>query len=179
MPEPLAARRAWEGRWLSVWLEDWPGLEAYETVRKHSAVGIVPRTPDGDVLLVRQLRPAVRDVLTEIPAGLLDVEGEDAVTCAARELLEETGYLAEELVFLGGAYLSPGFTDEYMQLFLARTAAEPSGTPEDGIEVVRMPFAEAVEAAGAGRFRNASTALALLLAAAHPTASVRAGDAAR
>ncbi len=168
MPEPLGARRAWEGRWLSVWLEDWPGLDAYETVRKHDAVGIVPRTPDGDVLLVRQFRPPVRDALTEIPAGLLDVEGEDAMTCAGRELFEETGFRAETLTFLGGAYLSPGFTDEYMHLFAARTRPEPEGEPEPGIEVVRMPFDDAVAAARAGRFRNASTALALLLAAAQP-----------
>ena len=140
MPEPRGARRAWEGRWLSVWLEDWPGLDAYETVRKHDAVGIVPRTPDGDVLLVRQFRPPVRDALTEIPAGLLDVEGEDAMTCAGRELFEETGFHAETLTFLGGAYLSPGFTDEYMHLFAARTRPEPEAEPEPGIEVVRMPF---------------------------------------
>jgi len=168
MPEPLGARRAWEGRWLSVWLEDWPGLEGYETVRKHHAVGIVPRTPDGDVVLVRQFRPPVRDALTEIPAGLLDIEGEDATTCAERELFEETGFRAEGLTFLGGTFLSPGFTDEYMHLFLARTMPHPEGEPEAGIEVVRMPFDAAVAAARAGRFRNASTALGLLLAAAQP-----------
>jgi 8-oxo-dGTP pyrophosphatase MutT (NUDIX family) len=169
MPEPLGARRAWEGRWLSVWLEDWPRVEGYETVRKHHAVGIVPRTPDGNVVLVRQFRPPVRDVLTEIPAGLLDVEGEDAITCARRELFEETGFHAETITFLGGAFLSPGFTDEYMHLFVARTAPEPAGEPEPGIEVVRMPFDAAVAGARAGRFRNASTALALLLAAAQPS----------
>ena len=55
-----------------------------------------------------------------------------------------------------------------MHLFLARTRPEPEGEPEAGIEVVRMPFDAAVAAARAGRFRNASTALALLLAATQP-----------
>ena len=150
MPEPLGARRAWEGRWLSVWLEDWPGLDAYETVRKHDAVGIVPRTPDGDVLLVRQFRPPVRDALTEIPAGLLDVEGEDAMTCAGRELFEETGFHAETLTFLGGAYLSPGFTDEYMHLFAARTALGARG----GAGARHRGGADAVRRRGRGRTRG-------------------------
>jgi len=169
MPEPVAATEAWSGRWLSVWLETWPGAERYETVRKHDAVGIVPVTPDGDVLLVRQFRPPVREDLTEIPAGLLDIEGEDALSCAARELFEETGYRHRSIRFLGGVYLSPGFTDEYIHLFLARTEAEPEGDPEPGIDVIRMPLADAVAAAAGGRIRNASTALALLIAAARPS----------
>jgi ADP-ribose pyrophosphatase len=169
MPEPIAATEAWSGRWLSVWLETWPGAERYETVRKHDAVAVVPITPDGDVLLVRQFRPPVREHLTEIPAGLLDLDGEDALTCAARELFEETGYRHRSMRFLGGVYLSPGFTDEYIHLFLARTEAEPEAEPEPGIEVVRMPFTEAVAAATGGRIRNASTALALLIAAGRPS----------
>ena len=71
---------------------DWPGIGDYEVIHKHDAVAIVPVTPDGDVVLVRQFRPPVRDDLLEVPAGLLDIEGEDARTCAERELFEETGY---------------------------------------------------------------------------------------
>ena len=165
-PEPERSEEVWAGRYLHVRVERWPGLGEYELIRKHHAVGIVPITPSGDVLLVRQFRPPVRTELLEAPAGLLDVEGEDALACAEREVLEETGYRPTSLTFLGGAYLSPGFTDEYIHLFLARTPDEPEGTPEDGIELVRMPFADAVAAARNGKVRNASTALALLLAAA-------------
>jgi 8-oxo-dGDP phosphatase len=166
VPEPESSRDAWSGRYLTITVERWPGLGDYELVRKHHAVGVVPLTDDGDALLVRQFRPPVRQELLEVPAGLLDVDGEDALTCAARELFEETGYRHRSIEFLGGCYLSPGFTDEYIHLFLARTAAEPEGLPEDGIELVRMPFGEAVAAARNGKVRNASTALALLLAAA-------------
>jgi ADP-ribose pyrophosphatase len=135
-------------------------------VHKHDAVGVAALTADRDVLLVRQFRPPVRDSLLEIPAGLLDVDGEDALTCATRELFEETGFRHTSIEFMGGCYLSPGFTDEYVHLFRAETSSEPETEPEAGIELIRMPFERAVAAARDGKVRNASTALALLMAAA-------------
>jgi 8-oxo-dGTP pyrophosphatase MutT (NUDIX family) len=167
--DPTSSREAWRGRYLTAVVESWPQVGGdYEIVRKHDAVGVVPVTPSGDVVLVRQFRPPVRTSLLEIPAGLLDVDGEDALTCAGRELLEETGYRHTEIAFLGGAYPSPGFTAEYIHLFWARTPEAPEGAAEDGIEVVRMPLDEAIAAARSGRIRNATTALALLLAASVP-----------
>lgn len=167
--EPTAAREVWRGRYLTAIVETWPAAGDYEVIRKHDAVAVVPVTPSGDVILVRQFRPPVRTDLLEIPAGLLDVDGEDALTCAGRELAEETGYGHREIAFLGGVYLSPGFTDEYIHLFWARTTETPDGPAEEGISVVRMPLAEAVAAARAGRIRNATTALGLLLAASVPS----------
>ena len=162
--EPSQVREVWRGRYLSAAVESWPQVGGeYEVIRKHDAVAVVPVTPSGDVLLVRQFRPPVRTDLLEIPAGLLDVDGEDALTCATRELAEETGYRHTEIAFLGGVYLSPGFTDEYIHIFWARTTDEPEGAAEPGITVVRMPLGEAVAAARAGRIRNATTALGLHL----------------
>jgi ADP-ribose pyrophosphatase len=168
MAEPASARIAWEGRYLTVAVESWTGIGDHEVVRKHDAAAVVPVTPDGAVVLVRQFRPAVRTSLLEIPAGLLDVDGEDALTCAERELIEETGYRSVETTFLGGTFLSPGFTAEYAHLFWARTEDRPAGHPETGIEVLTMPLHQAVEGARAGKVRNAITALGLLLAAAVP-----------
>jgi ADP-ribose pyrophosphatase len=168
MTEPASARVAWEGRYLTVAVESWPGVGDYEVVRKHDAAAVVPITPAGDIVLVRQFRPAVRSSLLEIPAGLLDVDGEDALTCAERELIEETGYRSVETAFLGGTFLSPGFTAEYAHVFWARTEDRPVGEPEDGIEVVTMPLHRAVEGARTGKVRNAVTALGVLLAAAVP-----------
>ncbi len=82
-----------------------------EFVRHPGAAAVVP-LKDGAVLLVRQTRYAVGSDLLEIPAGKLDVPGEDPADCARRELKEETGYEAGVLEALGVFYSSPGFTDE-------------------------------------------------------------------
>jgi hypothetical protein len=82
--------------------------------------------------------------------------------------MEETGHRSTETAFLGGTFLSPGFTAEYIHLFWARTAGEPVGKPEAGIEVVRMPLHRAIASAREGKVRNAMTAIGLLLAAGVP-----------
>jgi ADP-ribose pyrophosphatase len=169
MPEPAGSRALFEGRWVRVDEEDWPGIGPWQVVRTRDAAGVLPVTPDGDVLLVRQFRPPVRHVVTEIPAGLLDVEGEDAQTCAARELYEETGFRHTSLEFLTTFRPSAGHSAELVHLFLARTRPEPEGEPEAGIELVRQPFAGVVAEARAGRIEDAKTALALLLADARTT----------
>jgi ADP-ribose pyrophosphatase len=152
-----------EGTVLTVDLEDWGHGYDHEVVRHPGAAAVLPITFDDQVLLVKQFRPAIRDTLTEIPAGLLDVEGEDAVTCAARELREETGYVHESIQFLGGYYSSAGFSDEYVHVFWARTRAEPQAPPEDGLELISVPLDRMTAAARGGRVRDAKTALALLM----------------
>jgi ADP-ribose pyrophosphatase len=163
MSEPRGSVRAFQGGWVSVDVEEWPGIGPYEVVRRPGAAAVVPITSDGHVLLVRQFRPPVRQDLVEIPAGLLDVEGEDALTCAARELYEETGFRHEQIEFMGGIYTSAGSSDEYVHLFWARTAEQPTGSPEAGIEVLRLPLEEMIAAARAGKVRDAKTAVALLM----------------
>ena len=133
-------------------------------VRTLDAACVLPITPDGEVILVRQFRPALRKALLEVPAGLLDVEGEDPRSCVARELFEETGYRHDSLEALGGVHTSAGFATEYVHIFLARTRAEPERTPEGGIEVVRRSYDATVAEARAGRIEDAKTVLALLLA---------------
>jgi 8-oxo-dGTP pyrophosphatase MutT (NUDIX family) len=135
-----------------------------ETVRHPGACAVVATTPSGEVLLVRQVREAVGGTLLEIPAGIMDVEDEEAAGCAARELIEETGHRAVGIERLGRFWSSPGFTDEIFELFVARATPEPEAAPEEGIETVRMPLAEAVTAAREGRIVDAKTALGLLLA---------------
>lgn len=168
--EPASVQPAYRGSFLRVDLETWPGLDApREVVRHPGAAGVLPITPAGEALLVRQFRPAIRDSLTEIPAGVLDVEGEDPLACATRELFEETGYRHQGIEFMGGCYPSAGLSDEYVHLFVARTAPLPEAEPEEGITLVRRPLQAMVAAAGAGRVRDAKTALALLLVAGHPS----------
>jgi ADP-ribose pyrophosphatase len=162
---PDSSEVVFEGPVFRVVRERWPGSDRpYDVVRHVGAAGVLALTPDGDVLLVRQFRPPVRRSLVEIPAGLLDVDGEDPATCAARELLEETGYRHAAIEPLGDVRTTAGFSDELVHLFRAATEAEPAGVPEAGIEVVRRPLAEMVAAARAGLVPDAKTALALLMA---------------
>jgi ADP-ribose pyrophosphatase len=167
--QPRSSREAFTGRLIRVQVESWNGHD-FEVVRHPGAAAVLPVTSEGDVLLVRQFRPAIRRALTEIPAGILDVDREDPLDCAARELFEETGYRHRSIEFLGGIYTSAGFVDEYIHLFEAWTGVDQEGSPEDGIEVLRRPLDDMVTAARAGRVRDAKTAVALLLAAARRSA---------
>ena len=161
--ESAPTREAYTGRIIRVEVQSRPG-EDYEVVRHPGAAAVLALTPDDEVLLVRQPRPAIGRSLVEIPAGLLNQRDEDALSCAARELLEETGYRHRTIEFLGGYFSSAGFTDEYVHLFVATTAQEPEAAPEEGIEVILRPLPEMVASARAGRVRDVKTALALLLA---------------
>ena len=170
MPRPAASRRVFDGRHVRVDEEDWPEVGIWEVVRPLDAAGVVALTPSGDVLLVRQFRPPVRRAVLEIPAGLLDVDGEEPSGCAERELLEETGYRATSIDPLATFHPSAGHSSELVHLFLARTDDRPVRSTEEGLELVRRPFPDAVAEARAGRIVDAKTALALLLADARSTA---------
>jgi ADP-ribose pyrophosphatase len=159
--DPESSREVFRGKLIRVEVERWPGGDR-EVVHHPGACAVVAVTETGDVLLVRQLREAVGQALLEIPAGIYDVEGEDPAACAARELMEETGYRAADLRPLATIYTSPGFADERIDLFMAR--AEQAGGPgEEAVEVVRMPFAEALAAVRDGRIRDAKTVCGLLM----------------
>jgi ADP-ribose pyrophosphatase len=166
--EPLTTRTVFQGSFVRVDVEEWPQVGPWEVVHRLDAAAVLPVTPGDEVVLVRQFRPAVRQVMTEVPAGVLDVDGEDALTAAGRELFEETGFRHTAIEFLGGVYATVGSSDEYVHLFWARTEAEPSGTVEPGIELVVEPFDRMVDAARSGRVRDSKTALSLLMSAGRP-----------
>ncbi len=161
--DPGRVREVHVGRLIRVEVHERPG-GAHDVVRHPGSAAVLPITVEGDVLLVRQLRPAIGQRLVEIPAGVLDRPDEDALSCASRELYEETGHRHAAIEFLGGFFPSAGFTDEYVHLFAATLLPEPEGEPEPGIELLREPFGEVVRRARAGRVRDAKTALAVLLA---------------
>jgi ADP-ribose pyrophosphatase len=168
VPAPLAARTAFQGSFVRVDVEEWAEIGPWEIVRRYDAAAVLPVTPDDQVVLVRQFRPAVRRSVVEVPAGILDVEGEDALSAAGRELFEETGFRHTAIEFLGGVLPTVGSSDEYVHLFWARTATAPTGTVEAGIELVIEPFQRMVDAARSGRVRDAKTALSLMMAAGRP-----------
>jgi rSAM/selenodomain-associated transferase 1 len=129
------------------------------------AVFVVPVTEAGEVALVRQYRHPVRDWTLEVPAGGV-AEGEDPRAAALRELHEEVGGAARELVHLTTFYSSSAHLSLRSDVYLARgvTLGEPAPDPDEDLCVVRMPFAEAVALARRGRLTEGQTALAIFLA---------------
>jgi len=96
-------------------------------------VNVVPITPEGDVVMVRQYRHGVRNVTLEIPGGMID-PGETPAAAAARELLEETGYRAEEIVEIGAASPNPALFGNRVHSFLGRNARRIGDVANEGIE---------------------------------------------
>lgn len=96
--------------------------EAVERVNCDGIVAIVPVTDKGEMILIRQYRPPLDNYVVEFPAGLND-RGERLEEAAARELLEETGYEAKELIFLAKGPLSSGSSREILTVYLAKRLA--------------------------------------------------------
>lgn len=139
-----------------------------DIVRHPGAVSAVALDGD-DIFLVRQYRAAIDQDLWEIPAGKKDIPGEPAKVTAARELAEEIGMVAGKLEPLIGIFHSPGFCDEWQDIFLATELTEV-GRQVDGIEeehmvVERVPFDEAVAMATDGRITDAKSIVAILATA--------------
>ena len=107
-----------------------------ELVRHPGAVAIVALDPDQNVLLVRQYRIAADRILSEIPAGTLN-PGEDPQVCAIRELQEETAYKPGQIEKIGGIFVAPGYTTEFIHLYLATDLSE-SRLPGDEDEFIEV-----------------------------------------
>ena len=137
-----------------------------DVVHHHGSAVIVPVFDDGTVVLVRQYRhPAVRYLL-EVPAGTLS-DGERPEAGAARELEEELGLIAAQLDKLTEFFVSPGFLEEKMWVYLATGPTEGKQflDEDEVLEIVRMPIAEALEMITSGEIQDAKTIIGLMLAA--------------
>jgi ADP-ribose pyrophosphatase len=154
------------------------GLRTWELWRRGRAAALLPYDPRTDqVVLIEQFRfPAfaagVDPVLVELPAGLLE-DGETPEVSIAREMQEETRLDADRLEHIGRFLLSPGGTDEMVELYAGRVAAPPAGPDgiawyagepgeDEDIRVRVWSATEAIEAALGGRFTNVVTAVGLL-----------------
>lgn len=126
------------------------------------AVGIVPLLEDGTVLLVRQHRYPHRRDFIEIPAGKLE-PNEPALETGKRELQEETGYVATEWTELGVIDNAIAYSDERLFLWLARGLTEREQKLDDGefLEVLRVPFAEALAMTRDGRITDVKSIIGL------------------
>lgn len=129
------------------------------------AVTLLPVDADRRILFVKQYRHATGKELLELPAGTLD-EGESAKACASREIREETGFAAGKLTKLGEFFLAPGYSTEYMVVYLATELrrAPLTGDPDEFISLQPIPIDTAYKMALNGELQDGKTLAALLLA---------------
>ena len=137
----------------------------FDIIEHGGSVVIVPLDADGNLLFVRQYRHAAGADLLELPAGTLD-EGEPPHVCAAREIREETGFAAGKLEKLGDFYLAPGYSTEFMTVFLATELTHDplEADADEFLSLERIPVAEAFKMAEQGQMPDAKSLAALLLA---------------
>lgn len=137
-----------------------------EIVRHPGAVAMVPLTAEGEVILVQQFRLASNRIMLEIPAGTLE-PGEEPQVAAERELQEEIGLRPGRLTSLGGEFTAPGYTTEFIHLYLAEDLeAAPLAVDDDEfLEIVTLPLDEALRRVESGTIQDGKTIAALLLTA--------------
>lgn len=139
-----------------------------EIVEHGGSVVLVPVDQEGNLLFVRQYRHAAGKDVLELPAGTRDKD-EPYEECAAREIREETGMEAGRLEKIGEFYLAPGYSTEFMAVFLAtQLKHNPLQADEDEfLQVEKIPLKQAIEMAEHGEVADAKSLAALLLARSH------------
>ncbi|WP_137990229.1 NUDIX domain-containing protein [Streptomyces vilmorinianum] len=154
------------------------GTVARRDYQVHPGSVAVLAVDDQDrVLLIKQYRHPVRQKLWEIPAGLLDVPGENPLVAAQRELYEEAHVKAADWRVLTDLYTTPGGSDEAVRIFLARDLSEAEGErfevadEEADMEVARVPLADLVRGVLAGELHNSCLVVGVL-----SLAAARAGE---
>lgn len=163
----VGSETLFEGRILRLKLDkaEIPGgkLVSREVVEHPGGVAVLAMDKDGMVTLVRQYRYPFHEIVTELPAGKLEY-GEDPELAAKRELEEEVGVLADELLYLGYIYASPGFCNERLHMYLARGLRRGECHPDEDefLERVDLPFETLVEQIMAGEIVDAKTVATVL-----------------
>lgn len=137
-----------------------------EVIRHIGAVAVVPVTDDGKVIIERQFRYPLDQVITEIPAGKLDSFTEDRLAAAKRELEEETGYTADTWTALGDFHPTAAYCDEKITLYLATGLhqGERHLDEDEFLNVMAVPMEELIADIMAGRITDGKTQAAILKA---------------
>ena len=138
-----------------------------ELIRHIGAVCVIPVLENGDVIMERQYRYPLDQVILEIPAGKLDAKNEDRFSAIQRELREETGYTAGKWTVIGGFYPAPAYSDEYITMFLAQDLKKGDRhlDEDEFLDVHTVPLRSLVEDVMAGKIEDAKTQVCILKAA--------------
>ena len=141
------------------------GTAYREIVEHNGAVAIVALTEDNNIVMERQYMYACGRAILEIPAGKIDKGETDPVAAAVRELREETGYTASEIIHLGDCNPSCAYSEEVIHLYLMRglTKGERELDDDEVIELIEMPFDEVYEMGVRGEIVDSKTLAALLM----------------
>ena len=136
-----------------------------ELISHGGGVGVIAVDENGEVFMVSQYRIAAREMMMEIPAGKID-NGEDPLECGKRELIEETGYAAEEFTYLGTYYATPGYCEEKLHLYLARKLKFVGQHLDEGefLNVKKYKLDDLCNMVMENKINDAKTAIAILKA---------------
>ena len=140
------------------------GAQAYREVIEHpGGVAIAALTPDNELLVVRQFRYPYAGVLYEIPAGKLE-RGEDPMQCGIRELSEETGAEAGDMILLSKIYPTPAYCEEIIYVYFTRVSrfAGQHLDRDEFLAVEHLPLDTALEMVANGKINDAKTQIAIL-----------------
>lgn len=165
----ISSEKIYEGAILNVRRDKVTAIkgEAYREIIEHNgAVGIVPITDDGKIVMVEQYRYACGRSVLEIPAGKIDKGEISPVKAAIRELKEETGYTAENIQLLGKINTSVAYSEEviYIYAMTGLTPGEQELDDDEAVDVIEYPFDEVYKMAALGKLIDVKTVAALLMA---------------
>ncbi len=166
-PKVISTSTAYHGRLFNVDLSELEMEGGVHTLREiiihPGAVCMVPVADDGRLLFVTQYRHAARKRLLELPAGTLE-PGEEPLATAVRELQEEVGFRPGKTEHIGGFFVAPGYTTEYIHLFVCTDlqASVLPGDEDEDIEVISLTLAEALAAVESGEICDAKSVIGVL-----------------
>jgi len=130
---------------------------SFYVIKPSNWINIIPITPEGNVVMVKQFRHGIREVTLEVPGGMVD-SGEEPAAAAAREMLEETGYASDEIIHLGTNHPNPALQDNVCDSFVAlnvRKVQEPVFDANEDIEIMQVPLAQVPEMIRKGEIMHA------------------------
>lgn len=132
----------------------------------HGGVCVIPVTDENEIFLVKQFRYPFHTTTREVPAGKLE-KGENHAECGKRELLEETGCICNEYIYLGEMLPTPAYNSEITYMYMARGLyfEKQSLDPDEFLDVEKIPLADAVQLVMDGKIRDGKTQIAILKAA--------------